>query len=61
MPQLGPMEFVIIAILFLMIFGVGRLPEVGSAIGKSVAGFRQALDKDGLVSTEGVKKREEQE
>jgi len=42
MPQIGPMELVLILLLVLFIFGVGRLPEVGSAVGKGIREFRQA-------------------
>lgn len=42
MPQLGPMELIIIVVLVLIIFGVGRLPEVGGAIGKGIREFRRA-------------------
>lgn len=42
MPHLGPLELAIILVIVIMIFGVGKLPEVGSAIGKAIRGFRQA-------------------
>lgn len=43
MPHLGPMELVIILVLVMMIFGVGRLPEVGGAIRKGIAEFRRGV------------------
>jgi sec-independent protein translocase protein TatA len=43
MPHFGPTELVIILVLVMMIFGVGRLPEVGGAIGKGIAGFRRQV------------------
>jgi sec-independent protein translocase protein TatA len=42
MPHIGPMELALILLLVLFIFGVGRLPEVGSAIGKGIREFRQS-------------------
>jgi sec-independent protein translocase protein TatA len=42
MPQIGPMELALILLLVLFIFGVGRLPEVGSAIGKGIREVRQS-------------------
>ncbi len=42
MPQLGPVELGIILVIVIMIFGVGKLPELGSAVGKAIRGFRQA-------------------
>ena len=42
MPSLGIPELVIILVIVLVIFGVGRLPEIGGAIGKSIREFRQS-------------------
>jgi sec-independent protein translocase protein TatA len=42
MPHLGPMELVIILVLVMIIFGVGKLPEIGGAIGKGLREFRKA-------------------
>lgn len=42
MPHLGPLELGIILVIVVMIFGVGKLPEIGSAAGKAIRGFRQA-------------------
>ncbi|MBO8127024.1 MAG: twin-arginine translocase TatA/TatE family subunit [Firmicutes bacterium] len=39
---IGMQELVIILILALIIFGPGKLPEVGKAIGKSIREFKQA-------------------
>ena len=42
MPHIGPMEIGIILVIILIIFGVGKLPQVGGAIGKSISEFRKA-------------------
>lgn len=39
---LGPMEMVVILVIALVIFGPGKLPEMGSALGKSLGEFRKA-------------------
>jgi len=39
---LGVPELIIILFIVIVIFGVGRLPEVGGAIGKSIREFRKA-------------------
>ena len=39
---LGPIELVLILSIIVIIFGVGRLPEVGGAIGRSIREFRKA-------------------
>ena len=43
---LGVPELLIIALIVILVFGVGRLPEVGGAVGKSIREFRKAT-KDG--------------
>ena len=48
-PGIGPLglpELVVIAFIVILIFGVGRLPEVGGAVGKSIKEFRKST-KDG--------------
>jgi sec-independent protein translocase protein TatA len=42
MPNLGPFELVIVLVIVIIVFGVGRLPEVGGAIGKGIREFRKA-------------------
>jgi len=39
---LGPFELLLILAVVVIIFGVGRLPEVGGAIGKSIREFRRS-------------------
>jgi sec-independent protein translocase protein TatA len=46
---LGVPELLIIAFIVLLVFGVGRLPEIGGAVGKSIKEFRKStkdLDDD---------------
>lgn len=42
MPHIGTPELVIILLIVMMVFGVGKLPEIGGAIGKGLREFRQA-------------------
>jgi sec-independent protein translocase protein TatA len=45
--NLGPTELIIILVIVIIIFGVGRLGDVGSALGKSIKEFRKAsTDED---------------
>jgi sec-independent protein translocase protein TatA len=39
--KLGGWEIVIILVIVLIIFGAGKLPQVGSAIGKGIRNFRK--------------------
>ena len=49
-PRLGPLEIGLIVLLVLIIFGVGKLPQVGSALGRSIREFRKG--KEGLLEDE---------
>ncbi len=39
--HLGPGELIIILVIILIVFGVGRLPEVGGALGRGLREFRK--------------------
>lgn len=40
--KIGPWEIALILVIILIIFGVGKLPQVGGAIGKAMRSFRKA-------------------
>lgn len=42
MPNIGPVELIIVLVIALLVLGPGRLPEVGSAFGKTIREFRKA-------------------
>ena len=39
---LGVPELVIILVLVLILFGAGKLPEIGSGVGKAIKNFKKA-------------------
>ena len=41
MPNIGTTELVLFLLIILIIFGAGKLPQVGESIGKAVKGFRE--------------------
>jgi sec-independent protein translocase protein TatA len=43
MPALGPWELIIVLVIVVVIFGAGRLAEIGGALGKSVREFRGSV------------------
>ncbi len=45
---LGMPEILIIMVIVLIIFGAGRLPEIGGAIGKGIRGFRRSMTEPEL-------------
>jgi sec-independent protein translocase protein TatA len=46
MPNLGTTELIIILVVVILIFGLGKLPEVGRGLGQSIHDFRAALIND---------------
>ena len=51
--SIGIPELVIVLVIVMIIFGVGRLTEIGGALGKSIREFRKASDDEvGGASTE---------
>jgi sec-independent protein translocase protein TatA len=42
---LGMPELLVILVIALLVFGAGRLPEIGSSLGKAIKGFKESSDK----------------
>lgn len=43
MPNLGPLELIIILVVVLLVFGVGRLSKIGGEMGSAIREFREGL------------------
>lgn len=43
MPNIGPMEIMIVLIIALVVFGPKRLPELGKSVGKGIREFRGSV------------------
>ena len=41
--QFGPLEIGLILLIIIIVFGVGKLPQVGEALGKGIRGFRRTV------------------
>jgi sec-independent protein translocase protein TatA len=49
---LGMPELVVILVIILIIFGAGKLPEIGSGIGRGIKNFKSATkDKQDQISS----------
>ncbi len=46
MGNLGLTEIIVVAVVIVLLFGVKRLPELGSGLGQAISNFRKAY-KDG--------------
>jgi sec-independent protein translocase protein TatA len=53
---LGHWELLVILVIVLIVFGAGKLPEIGSGIGKGIKNF-----KKGVAGGEAEKEAEPQE
>ena len=42
---IGMPELIIILVIILIIFGAGKLPEIGSGIGKGIKNFKKATSE----------------
>lgn len=40
--NIGPGELILLLVIILVIFGPGKLPEIGQAVGKGIREFRRA-------------------
>ena len=58
---IGMPELLIILVIILIIFGAGKLPEIGSGIGKGIKNFRNATrDKPEKISSPDGEKDDEE-
>jgi sec-independent protein translocase protein TatA len=48
----------IILVIVLVIFGAGKLPEIGSALGKGIKDFKKAVEDEPLKPEEKTEKLE---
>lgn len=42
MPHIGATELILVLLLALIIFGPGKLPDLGKAVGKTISEFRRS-------------------
>jgi sec-independent protein translocase protein TatA len=59
--RLGPVEIGLILVIVLIVFGVGKLPQVGGALGKGIREFRQAVKGEDETKPAAPKPEEKKE
>ena len=47
MGNIGPGELLIIALIALLIFGAGRIADIGKGLGQGIANFKKGLKETG--------------
>lgn len=50
--NLGPTELIIILVIVLLLFGVGRVSRIGGELGSAVRNFREGLNDGSKPKTE---------
>ena len=48
---LGTTELILILAIVLILFGVGKLPEIGSGMGKAIKNFKKATEENEIDIT----------
>ncbi|MCX5849064.1 MAG: twin-arginine translocase TatA/TatE family subunit [Deltaproteobacteria bacterium] len=56
---IGMPELLIILVIILIIFGVGKLPEIGSALGKGIKNFKKSMNENNEITNQTTKKEDE--
>ena len=59
MPNIGPLELVIVLVIALIIFGPKKLPQLGSSLGRGIREFRSSVTGAGGSSDEELAELEE--
>jgi sec-independent protein translocase protein TatA len=57
---LQPTHLIFILLIVLILFGPGKLPELGKGLGKGIREFKDAL-RGGMSSTEGSGEKKEED
>lgn len=58
--SLGITELVLILIIVLIIFGAGKLPQLGEGVGKAIKGFKKSVNEANEIEAEAQALAEEQ-
>jgi sec-independent protein translocase protein TatA len=59
--NIGPFELILILLIVITIFGVGKLPELGSALGQGIREFRRTTQGLDEIAEEAKSKSKEVE
>jgi len=43
--KIGPMEIIIVLVIVILIFGIGKLPQIGKSLGEGLRSFKKAQDE----------------
>ncbi len=57
MPNLGFGELVIVLLIVMLIFGAGRLPQIGEGLGKAIRNLKRGLNTDDDIDVTPTEKQ----
>jgi len=60
MPTLGPTELIIILVIIIILFGVGRIGKIAGEMGGGIKAFRDGLKDDEEDEEENEKKEKKE-
>jgi sec-independent protein translocase protein TatA len=60
LPKIGPLELVIVLVIVLLIFGVGRLGRLGKDLGEGIREFRRGIAGDDEEKAEQAREADEE-
>ena len=58
--SLGFTELILILFIVLIIFGAGKLPQLGEGVGKAIKGFKQSVNEAEAIESEAQNVAEQQ-
>ena len=58
---IGMPELIVILVIVLIIFGAGKLPEIGAGIGKGIKNFKKAMHDSDKELSSGKRSNNEDE
>ncbi len=61
MMGLGMPELIVILVIALLVFGAGKLPQLGSSVGKAIREFKGALEEKPPEKSEASPEDQEKE
>ena len=47
LPNIGPLEIIVVLVIALVVFGPRRVPELGRSLGKGIREFKDTVTSDG--------------
>ena len=51
---IGMPELIVVLVIIMIVFGAGKLPEIGSGIGKGIRNFKKSVSSDDDASAEQI-------